>query len=111
MLRGVRSVYAMLSNCLNNMFLSYAERRKEKVKNESEAGAASTPSAADAQHHDDGAGSGADGDNAPGTGKADAIRDVHPPAQKYRLTDQMKSIVWQLVMLSNECCRLENEKK
>jgi hypothetical protein len=101
----------MLSNCLNNMFLSYAERRKEKVKNESEAGAASTPSAADAQHHDDGAGSGADGDNAPGTGKADAIRDVHPPAQKYRLTDQMKSIVWQLVMLSNECCRLENEKK
>ncbi|KAG1744590.1 uncharacterized protein EDB91DRAFT_191861 [Suillus paluster] len=88
------------------------ERRKEKAKNESaEAGAASTtPSAADAQHHDDGAGSGADGDNAPGTGKADGTRDAHPPAQKYRLTEQMKSIVWQLVMLSNECCRLENEK-
>ncbi|OJA12665.1 hypothetical protein AZE42_08819 [Rhizopogon vesiculosus] len=91
------------------------ERRKEKAKNESEAGAASasTPSASvvDAQHHDDGAGSGADGENAPGTGgKADVSRDAHPPAQKYRLTDQMKSIVWQLVMLSNECCRLENEK-
>jgi hypothetical protein len=39
------------------------------------------------------------------------MRDAHPPAQKYRLADQMKSIVWQLVMLSNECCRLENEKK
>ncbi|KAJ8590552.1 hypothetical protein M405DRAFT_766097 [Rhizopogon salebrosus TDB-379] len=86
------------------------ERRKEKAKNESEAGATSTPSAADAQHHDDGAGSGADGGDAPGVGKVDVMRDAHPPAQKYRLTDQMKSIVWQLVMLSNECCRLENEK-
>jgi hypothetical protein len=27
------------------------------------------------------------------------------------LTEAMKVIVWQLVMLSNECCRLENEKK
>jgi len=26
------------------------------------------------------------------------------------MTDRMKSIVWQLVSLSNECCRLENEK-
>jgi hypothetical protein len=122
------------------------ERRKEKAKNESEAGAvsASTPSAsADPTHHDDGAGSGVDGDNvrvdgdrtladgtgtdggagagtdgggpgaednAPGTNKADGTRDAHPPAQKYRLTEAMKAIVWQLVMLSNECCRLENEK-
>ncbi|KAG1807962.1 uncharacterized protein BJ212DRAFT_1281275 [Suillus subaureus] len=122
------------------------ERRKEKAKNESEAGAASasTPSAsADAAHHDDGAGSGVDGDNvradgdrtladgtgtdggagagtdgggpgaddnATGTNKADGTRDAHPPAQKYRLTEAMKVIVWQLVMLSNECCRLENEK-
>ncbi|KAG1733547.1 hypothetical protein EDB19DRAFT_1880057 [Suillus lakei] len=53
-------------------------------------------------------GGGAD-DNAPGTNKADG-RDAHPPAQKYRLTEAMKVIVWQLVMLSNECCRLENEK-
>ena len=35
----------------------------------------------------------------------------HPPAKRYRLTDTMKSIVWELVLLSNECCRLENEKK
>lgn len=115
------------------------ERRKEKAKNESEAGAASasTPSASvDAAHPDDGTvsgvdgdnaradgdrsladgagtdggGPGPDGDNAPGTNKADGTRDAHPPAQKYRLTEAMKVIVWQLVMLSNECCRLENEK-
>jgi hypothetical protein len=35
----------------------------------------------------------------------------HPPAKRYRMTDQMKAIVWELVLLSNECCRLENEKK
>lgn len=35
----------------------------------------------------------------------------HPPAKKYRMTESMKGIVWQLVLLSNECCRLENEKK
>ena len=35
----------------------------------------------------------------------------HPPAKRYRLTDAMKSMVWELVLLSNECCRLENEKK
>ncbi|PFH48181.1 hypothetical protein AMATHDRAFT_150462, partial [Amanita thiersii Skay4041] len=37
-------------------------------------------------------------------------KDSHPPAKKYRMTESMKAIVWQLVMLSNECCRLENEK-
>ncbi|KAI0354172.1 hypothetical protein OH77DRAFT_1426194 [Trametes cingulata] len=37
-------------------------------------------------------------------------RDSHPPAKRYRLTDQMKQIIWQLVCLSNECCRIENEK-
>lgn len=35
----------------------------------------------------------------------------HPPAKKFRMTDSMKNIVWELVLLSNECCRLENEKK
>ena len=34
----------------------------------------------------------------------------HAPAKRYRMTDKMKSIVWDLVLLSNECCRLENEK-
>ncbi|KAI0633107.1 hypothetical protein C8Q77DRAFT_1073988 [Trametes polyzona] len=37
-------------------------------------------------------------------------RGTHPPAKRYRLTDQMKQIIWQLVCLSNECCRIENEK-
>ncbi|KAG2064926.1 hypothetical protein BDR04DRAFT_1109359 [Suillus decipiens] len=71
---------------------------------------------ADGAGTDGGAGAGTDGggpgadDNAPGTNKPDGTRDAHPPAQKYRLTEAMKAIVWQLVMLSNECCRLENEK-
>lgn len=34
----------------------------------------------------------------------------NPPAKKYRMTDSMKNIVWSLVCLSNECCRIENEK-
>ncbi|KAJ7579039.1 hypothetical protein C8J56DRAFT_1016307 [Mycena floridula] len=34
----------------------------------------------------------------------------HPPPKKYRMTDSMKNIVWELVLLSNEGCRLENEK-
>ncbi|KAF9232902.1 hypothetical protein BU15DRAFT_90551 [Melanogaster broomeanus] len=91
---------------------SYPEKRQEKAKAESDAGGtASTPGAGDAAHHEEGGNaSGADGEGAPGTGKPDASKDAHPPAQKYRLTEAMKSTVWQLVMLSNECCRLENEK-
>jgi len=47
-----------------------------------------------------------DGQNtAPTPGQA------NPPAKRYRLTDGMKAIIWELVVLSNECCRLENEKK
>ncbi|EKM52289.1 uncharacterized protein PHACADRAFT_125998 [Phanerochaete carnosa HHB-10118-sp] len=37
-------------------------------------------------------------------------KDVHPPQKRYKLTDTMKGIIWQLVCLSNECCRIENEK-
>ena len=55
----------------------------------------------DAMDQDDGAGGGGKGGN----------RDTHPPQKRYRLTDQMKGIIWQLVCLSNECCRIENEKK
>ncbi|KAJ7859679.1 hypothetical protein B0H14DRAFT_2746353 [Mycena olivaceomarginata] len=33
-----------------------------------------------------------------------------PPLKKYRMTEAMKQTVWQLVLLSNEICRLENEK-
>ncbi|KAI6046608.1 hypothetical protein EDC04DRAFT_2876668 [Pisolithus marmoratus] len=89
-------------------------RRHEKTKTaEQETGGVSTPSVTDtAPHEDGGAASGTEGnelDNVPGTGK-ETTRDAHPPAKKYRLTEQMRSIIWQLVMLSNECCRLENEK-
>ena len=56
----------------------------------------------------DGPGGAGAGANAPA---AAAGKDPHPPAKKYRLTERMKAIVWQLVGLSNECCRLENEKK
>jgi hypothetical protein len=48
---------------------------------------------------------------APPTSTGPAGKDPHPPGKKYRLTESMKAIVWELVMLSNECCRLENEKK
>lgn len=34
----------------------------------------------------------------------------HPPTRRYRLTEQMRGIIWDLVLLSNEACRLENEK-
>ncbi|KAI8996288.1 hypothetical protein BD414DRAFT_477417 [Trametes punicea] len=57
------------------------------------------PSADDGADHEDGGALGGRGG-----------RDAHPPAQRYRLTDQMKQIIWQLVCLSNECCRIENEK-
>jgi hypothetical protein len=46
-----------------------------------------------------------------GTPKVAGKTEVHPPSKKYRMTETMKGIVWQLVGLSNECCRLENEKK
>jgi hypothetical protein len=32
------------------------------------------------------------------------------PTQRYKLTDEMKRLIWELVCLSNECVRLENEK-
>jgi len=88
------------------------EKRQEKLKAEStEAGsvsgdAAANGSAAPLHAGDETAPSGAE-DAAP---KANA-KEAHPPAKKYRLTEPMKSIIWQLVCLSNECCRIENERK
>ncbi len=38
-------------------------------------------------------------------------KDAHPPAKKYKMTEAMKGLIWNLVCLSNECCRIENEKK
>ncbi|KAH9851238.1 hypothetical protein C2E23DRAFT_869442 [Lenzites betulinus] len=63
------------------------------------------PSALDARPPVD---DGVDHDDGGPAGKGG--KDTHPPAQRYRLTDQMKQIIWQLVCLSNECCRIENEK-
>ncbi|KAN0136638.1 hypothetical protein V8E53_005685 [Lactarius tabidus] len=37
-------------------------------------------------------------------------KDVHPPPKKYKMTEAMKGLIWNLVCLSNECCRIENEK-
>ncbi|KAF8154221.1 hypothetical protein B0H34DRAFT_720972 [Crassisporium funariophilum] len=55
------------------------------------------------------AGGGLDGEGGK-EGKDGKDHGQHPPAKRYRLTDEMKAIVWELVLLSNECCRLENEK-
>lgn len=38
------------------------------------------------------------------------LQEKEPP-KKYRLTEPMKSIFWQLYCLSNECSRMTNEKK
>jgi Ubinuclein conserved middle domain len=38
------------------------------------------------------------------------LQEKEPP-KKYRLTENMKTIFWQLYCLSNECSRLTNEKK
>lgn len=46
---------------------------------------------------------------APGEG-AKQGHTPHPPGKKYRLTERMKGLIWDLVLLSNEACRLENEK-
>ena len=101
--------YGLFSTSTNDPSL---EKRQEKLKVENtEAGSVSGDAAANggaAPPHagDDTAASGAE-DAAP---KANA-KEAHPPAKKYRLTEPMKSIIWQLVCLSNECCRIENERK
>jgi|ERR1700722_3170778 len=62
---------------------------------------------------DAGSASGVDQENkdpaAKDTGKEKEV--PAPPSKKYRMTDAMKVIVWRLVLLSNELCRVENEKK
>ena len=70
--------------------------------------------------HEDNAGTGSAGGAGGGMGGGGAGmggggprsgKDAHPPTKKYRLTEDMKALIWQLVCLSNECCRIENEKK
>ncbi|KZT19861.1 hypothetical protein NEOLEDRAFT_1141487 [Neolentinus lepideus HHB14362 ss-1] len=93
------------------------EKRQERAKAEAEvSGVGSTegtPSVAPPPLPEDNHVNGDDPEgghaNANGAGK-EGGREPHPPAKKYRLTDQMKTIIWNLVLLSNECCRIENEK-
>jgi hypothetical protein len=67
----------------------FLEKRQEKVKAEAEA-AETDPTGATTK---------------------EAGKEPHPPAKKFRMTESMKTIVWTLVGLSNEHCRLENEKQ
>ncbi|EIN05111.1 hypothetical protein PUNSTDRAFT_55035 [Punctularia strigosozonata HHB-11173 SS5] len=48
----------------------------------------------------------------PGQNPDESMKDEksHPPPQKYKLTEAMKNTIWALVCISNECCRIENEK-
>jgi hypothetical protein len=50
--------------------------------------------------------------SADGEGKDNKeTKDMHLPVKKYKMTEAMKGLIWNLVCLSNECCRIENEKK
>jgi hypothetical protein len=103
----------------------YPDKRQEKLRTEAAEASTGTGSAGPTRHPTEemdvdggnqpsGAGGGTTGgDAAEGgkDGKDGKDHGQHPPAKRYRLTDTMKSIVWELVLLSNECCRLENEKK
>lgn len=130
MQRGVHA-YPIISLSICSYSLAI-EKRQEKAKPGTEAGPSATQPAPSAEgspvpseshptpnagtsnlpprddgghesgHEEDGAAHGA----GPKSGK-----DAHPPTKKYRLTEDMRALIWQLVCLSNECCRIENEKK
>ena len=105
--------------------MSFLDKRQEKLRTEAAEASTGTGSAGPTRHPTeemdaDGNNSnqplstcGAGGDTEGGgkDGKDGKDHGQHPPAKRYRLTDAMKSMVWELVLLSNECCRLENEKK
>ncbi|OSX58483.1 hypothetical protein POSPLADRAFT_1184898 [Postia placenta MAD-698-R-SB12] len=106
------------------------EKRQERAKMEAEGGsvahsAEGTPAASDSQPtpkletpalaarpsvDDGGNDTGLEHEDGAGAPNARGARDTHAPQKRYRLTDAMKFIIWQLVCLSNECCRIENEK-
>ncbi|KAJ7770658.1 hypothetical protein B0H16DRAFT_1306927 [Mycena metata] len=105
---------------------NYEEKRKEKAAAEGNGGDAET-SAGPTRHGTEdpegtarvgsaGLSSAGDGDKEKGKDEKDkegpGKGGAHhgPPLRKYRMTEAMKSAVWQLVLLSNEICRLENEK-
>ncbi|KAF8816889.1 hypothetical protein BYT27DRAFT_7333111 [Phlegmacium glaucopus] len=96
------------------------DKRQEKLRTEAAEASTGTGSAGPTRHPteemdvDNNAnqpsGSGAGDAEGGKDGKDGKDHSQHPPAKRYRLTDAMKSMVWELVLLSNECCRLENEK-
>lgn len=132
-MHGVRQnifIHKSLQHLLAHIVYRPPERRQEKAKGEAGAGAASvegtpapgsaTPSingaALPATHHDPANESGMDIDGPPLTQGGDkdatgAHSSAHMPTKRYRLTERMKNIIWELVVLSNESCRIENEKK
>ncbi|KAJ7154803.1 hypothetical protein C8R46DRAFT_1005921 [Mycena filopes] len=109
---------------------SYEEKRKEKAAAEANGNGDTEASAGPTRHGTEdpegvarvgsaGLSSAGDGDKEKGKGgENDKEKEgpgkggAHhgPPLKKYRMTEAMKSAVWQLVLLSNEICRLENEK-
>ena len=113
---------------LNSFHILILDKRQEKLRTEAAEASTGTGSAGPTRHPTEemdvdsnsnqplggvgGAGAGS-GDGEGGKDGKEGGKDhgQHPPAKRYRLTDTMKSIVWELVLLSNECCRLENEKK
>jgi len=89
------------------------EKKQEKTKVESTTGSVDgSPAsrAAPLPPGDDGTAMDVD-KSADGDGKdSKEGKDTHAPVKKYKMTEAMKGLIWNLVCLSNECCRIENEK-
>jgi hypothetical protein len=111
------------SPCIDSTFHPL-DKRQEKIRQEAAevSGATGTNSAGPTRHPtEEMEVDGDDNERVKGKENKDKDKDGHqpapapgqaqPPAKRYRLTDAMKAIIWELVVLSNECCRLENEKK
>ncbi|KAF8900482.1 hypothetical protein CPB84DRAFT_1680451 [Gymnopilus junonius] len=95
------------------------DRRQEKLRHEQAEASGGTGSVAPTRHpteemevdgHPPIQGSAEGETSGAKEGKEGKPHVSEPPAKRYRLTEQMKSVVWELVLLSNESCRLENEK-
>ena len=112
LLRGVMHTFIFL--CCGTEVLTFtAKKKQEKSKVETTAPLENSPAsrAAPLPPGDDGAGMDVDR-SADGEGKdTKETKDTHAPAKKYKMTEAMKGLIWNLVCLSNECCRIENEKK
>lgn len=96
-------------------FFSSPEKKQEKTKVDSTTGSVDgSPAsrAAPLPPGDDGTAMDVDksGDGEGGKDAKDG-KDTHAPVKKYKMTEAMKGLIWNLVCLSNECCRIENEKK